>query len=147
MPVKLSEIVDTLDLLPEDGAAYLNRKTGEVVMIMGEDLMAAESERSLEGYPEWQIEVIETAREILEDEEDIYVPLPSQFDVDEYRIMERFCRSVEDVRVGDELSVKRSWAGAPSAGSRTRSTGSRLPMSGTRARYGRWRRSRPTGAR
>ncbi len=40
--VSLEEIVDHLNMVGDESSAYLNRKTGELVMLAGEELSAAE---------------------------------------------------------------------------------------------------------
>ena len=94
-PIKLSEIIGVIEIQSEDSAAYVNKKTGEIVAPTEESFTAAENEDPLEEYPEWQQENIKAAREILDHEED-YLELPTRFDINEYRIMEKFCLSVED---------------------------------------------------
>ena len=71
-PIKLSEIIGVMDTQPEDSAAYVNKKTGEIVAPTEEAFTAAENEDPLEEYPEWQQVDIKTAREILDHEEDYY---------------------------------------------------------------------------
>jgi Uncharacterised protein family (UPF0158) len=101
-PVKLQDIVDELSFIPDEASSYLNTKTGEVVSVTHEELRAAENEEPLEDFPAWQHDAIRIAGEILETDD--YLPLPTKFDIHEYRIMERFCRSVEDDDMRDDLS-------------------------------------------
>jgi hypothetical protein len=91
-PVKLNDIIEGLEFQSDEGASYLNTTTGEVVYVTEEELQAAEEDEPLEAFPEWQHKAIRIAGDILET--DHYLPLPSKFDIHEYRIMERFCRSV-----------------------------------------------------
>lgn len=90
--VKLSEIVDALELQFDDLSYFLNKETGEVVGIQGEEFRAAEEEESLENYLEWQRESIVIAGDVLSSV-DKYIALPAKFEVDEYAMMERFCWS------------------------------------------------------
>jgi hypothetical protein len=90
--VKLSEIVDALELQFDDLSYFLNKETAEVVGIQGEEFRAAEEEESLENYPEWQRESIVIAGDVLFSV-DKYIALPAKFEVDEYAMMERFCWS------------------------------------------------------
>lgn len=100
--VKLSEIILGMESQFHESSSYLNKKTGEVVIITDEEFFEAEKGDSLEKYPEWQQGIIKVAREILEDDEK-YEPLPSRFDIDEYSIMERFCLSIKDERISESL--------------------------------------------
>ena len=101
MSVKLRDVVDGLEMQADEMSAYLNKRTGEVVPISSEDLSAAEEEEDLEDYPEWQQESILKAKEILESED--WIELPSKFEIDEYGIMEDFCRSVADPEISERL--------------------------------------------
>ena len=99
--VKLSDIIDGLEFQSDESFSYLNTATGEVVSVTTEELRAAEEDEPLEDFPAWQHEAIRIAREILETEH--YLPLPTTFDIHEYSIMERFCLSVDDEDMRDDL--------------------------------------------
>ena len=100
--VKLSEIIGEMELQHEESSLYLNKKTGEVVMVTDEEIRATEEEDSLEELPEWQREAIKVARDVLENSEN-YVELPSKYEIHEYRMMEDFCNSIEDRRISETL--------------------------------------------
>ncbi len=102
MPVvKLSELVDALEFQSDTASHYLNKKTGAIVLVTEEDISAAEDDELAEDAPDWQKETIVLAKEVLET--DNYLELPSQFDVDEYRMMEKFCLSLKDMKVCEDL--------------------------------------------
>ena len=63
--VKLSYIAEEMDIQHDEMGSYLNRETGEVIMISEEEMRAVEDEKDLEDYPEWQRESILLAGEIL----------------------------------------------------------------------------------
>jgi hypothetical protein len=109
--VKLSEIVSGMEFQTSESTCYLNRETAETVLITDEASSAAEEGTTLSIYPAWEREEIEAARDILRNE-DKYVALPSQFEVNEYKIMEEFCRAVEDEKVSTALSVAIQGSGA-----------------------------------
>lgn len=100
--VKLSDIVDGLESQSDESSSFLNKKTGEVVLITDEELRAAEENEPIEDFPDWQQDQVRIAREIIAETGE-YVELPTKFDIDEYRIMERFCLSIEDVETSDAL--------------------------------------------
>jgi L-methionine (R)-S-oxide reductase len=100
-PVKLSLILDGMEH-GEEETAYLNKKTGQLLMIMEGDLRAAEDEGPFEDGPEWEREIIEETRDFLEHEDD-YVALPTKFDIHEYNIMRDFCESVENEQISSRL--------------------------------------------
>jgi hypothetical protein len=100
-PVKLSDLIEEMDFQSDERSAFLNRITGDVVSVTDEELRAAENDEPLEDFPEWQHDVIRIAREVVET--DHYLPLPDKFEINEYRIMERFCLSVDDDDMRNDL--------------------------------------------
>jgi hypothetical protein len=101
LQVKLSDLIEGMDFQSDERSSFLNLTTGEVVSITDEELRAAENDESLEDFPEWQHDAIRIAGEILDTEH--YLPLPTKFDIHEYSIMERFCLSVDDDDLRDDL--------------------------------------------
>ena len=99
--VTLKDILEGLEFLTDEGASYLNTTTGEVVYVTTEELRAAEEEAPLEDFPAWQHDAIRIAGEIVET--DHFLPLPDKFEINEYRIMEQFCSSVDDEDMRDDL--------------------------------------------
>lgn len=99
--VKLSDIIQGLDEQSYEIRYYIDTTTGELTFITEEDNWAAESDDSLKDYPEWQQEMITKAREILEDEENRFLPLGER--IDNYRIMELFCESVPEYALSEKL--------------------------------------------
>lgn len=102
LPVKLKDVVDGLQAAGEEQMQYLDRRTGEIVMVTNEEMKAAEVDELISECPEWQREAILKAREILNSDTD-FTQLPDQFDIHEYQIMEDFCLSLKNRRIGDEL--------------------------------------------
>ena len=89
-----------IDACPDQWAAHLNRKTGEIIMIPGEDSDGRDEDACKE-----DLERIESAP-------DEFVTLPSQRDVREYDIMEAFCETVADERKRERLQDAISGKGA-----------------------------------
>jgi hypothetical protein len=85
-PVKLSEIIEAIDLQSNEMAAYFNRRTGQIITISDEEVRAAEEGDQLEDYPEWQRDNISIAGDFLKNEDD-YLALPTKYDLNEYQIM------------------------------------------------------------
>ena len=100
---KLKQIADEIGIQTDEHTAYFDREAGEVLMVSSEEMGAAEEDRSLDNYPEWQHELIEIARKILNDEGDRFLTLPSKWDFHEYKVMERFCYSLDDKERSDDL--------------------------------------------
>ena len=101
LPVKLNEVIEALEAAAEECAHYLDRNTGEIVIITNEEMQAAEEDELISEYPEWQREAILKAREILNSEN--FIELPDQFDIHEYKIMEDFCLAFKDRLVAEDL--------------------------------------------
>ena len=101
LPIKLNDVVEALEIAGEELTHYLDRRTGEIVMVSNEEMEAAEEDELISEFPDWQREAILNAREILKSEN--FVELPDQFDIHEYKIMEDFCLAFEDRRVGEDL--------------------------------------------
>jgi Uncharacterised protein family (UPF0158) len=99
--VKLSDLIEGMDFQSDEQSSFLNLTTGEVVSITDEELRTAENDEPLEDFPEWQHDAIRIAKDIVET--DHYLPLPDRFEINEYRIMERFCLSVDDEDIRDNL--------------------------------------------
>lgn len=101
-PIKVKEIADALSVQMDGAYQYLNKETGEIVLVSDEELGAAE-EGEKDNYPEWQQEVIRQAEQIIVNEGDKFVELPAKFEIHEYQIMEQFCLSISDPKISDEL--------------------------------------------
>jgi len=110
LPVKLKAVVDALEMAGDENRNYLDKRTGEVVVLTKEEMSAAEEDEDPADYPDWQQESILKAQEVLET--DHYLELPTQFDIHEYKIMEDFCLSLDDRNVGNELHRRIKGSGA-----------------------------------
>ena len=108
--VSVKDVVNEMDGLMDEHQAYLNRRTGELITVSTEDLSEAEDEVDISQYPDWQQEIIEKAKEVIDDDD--FLPLPSKFEIDEYRIMEEFCWSVQDQGMKEDLLGKIRGQGA-----------------------------------
>jgi Uncharacterised protein family (UPF0158) len=100
--IKLSDIVDALDSASEEQAYYLDKRTGEIILLTDEEMEAAEGNEFISEYPDSQRDSILKARELIR-EPDHFLQLPDQFEVDEHQIMEDFCRKFEDRNAAQEL--------------------------------------------
>ncbi|WP_371069449.1 UPF0158 family protein [Sediminibacillus sp. JSM 1682029] len=104
MRVKLSDIVEEMDIPTEEGNSFLNLETGEFVYVSNGALRRAEDGEEYGHLPDWQQEEMEIAEDLVE-AEDKYVPVPDQFDFNEYDIMEDFCYRQPEHTRGKLLSV------------------------------------------
>ncbi len=108
--VNLPDVVDMVTLAGDEAKAYVNRRDGELVMIMEEYLSIAEDGLDDTDRPEWEREAIADARRVLDDGD--FVALPDQYDIHEYAIMEQFCHTVEDERMREKLLMAIKGKGA-----------------------------------
>src|SRR6266566_5935333 len=99
--VKLQDILEGMDFQSDEQSSFLNLTTVDVVAITDDELRAAEHDAPLEDFPEWQHDAMRIARDIVETEH--YLPLPDRFEMHEYQIMERFCLSVDDDALREDL--------------------------------------------
>ncbi len=102
--VSLGDIVEQLDIAADEFNSYLNKNTGELVGLTDESMRLAEgvhSSEDLEGYHDWQKDVIAEAFAVQFSGE--FIKLPSKYDIHEYSIIERFVRSIDDDRLSDRL--------------------------------------------
>lgn len=103
--VKLMDLTDALEMIPEESAAWLDRQTGRVIVVENVVLRAVESVEGDEVPPDledWQEEQLPAARGICAGDKR-YVALPDKFDFHEYRHMERFIGTVKDAGIADQL--------------------------------------------
>ena len=109
--VKLDDIIEGLEFQSDERHSFLDKRTGEVVSISDEEMQAAEDDEPIEDFPDWQQDLVRIAKEII-DEIGNYIALPTKFDIHEYSIMERFCLSIDDSEMSDNLysSIKGSGA-------------------------------------
>ena len=96
--VRLKAIIEGMEFQSDEMTAYFHRPTGRVLPVSEEAFTAAE-----EGDEEWvEAEELAEARNILA-HEDEYVALPDRFEIDEYRMMERFALGIQNVERQEEL--------------------------------------------
>lgn len=105
--VRLADIVDGMDMQSDEMTAYLHRPTGRVVPISDEAFRAAEANDEESVEPEELAE----ARDILARPAE-YVALPDRFEIDEYRMMERFALTIDDTDAQDQLAYALHGRGA-----------------------------------
>jgi GTPase SAR1 family protein len=100
--VRLSAIIEAIDLSSRKYSFYLNRNAGQIITLDEEEIYAAEKEDDLDNYPGWQRDNILMARDLLENDKN-YLDLPTKYDLDESRHMEKFILSFEDSKTWEIL--------------------------------------------
>ncbi len=99
--VKISEIIDAIEFNNDFRESYINKKTGKVYNIGEEYFRWAEDEEMSEGFADWEKEEIAISKEILYSDD--YIALPDKFEFNEYRLMEKFCLSLSDEKLREEM--------------------------------------------
>ena len=84
----LRDIVDAIESQSNEGEAYLNPETGEIILVTEDERALVEQGGSDHDLPDWQRELIPKVREALESDRSL--ALPDRFEVHEWAIMERF---------------------------------------------------------
>ena len=96
--VRLSEIIDGMEVMSDEMTSYLHRPTGRVLWVSDEAFRAADEDDESSIEPE----ELADAQAILKRSEE-YLALPDRFEIDEYRMMERFAAEIEDSDQRDEV--------------------------------------------
>lgn len=84
----LRDIVDAIESQSNEGEAYLDPETGEIVQVSEDERALVEEGRSDDDLLDWERELIPKVRQALES--DRFLALPDRFEVHEWAIMERF---------------------------------------------------------
>src|SRR5512141_1284036 len=115
--VSLCDLVGELQILPNEGTAYLNKVTGKIIMFTDDDIEVAEAFNEMEEELEegddesvgeeldLEADYYQEVNKILASDAD-YLKLPTRFEIHEYEIMERFCLSYPDGKISDNLLQK-----------------------------------------
>ena len=82
--IKLSDIIDELDVMSLEVQSYLSLKTGKIVTIS--DYIGSEEDEAN-----------------IEENSDNYILLPTQYDINEYSIMEDFIDEIDNNEIKSEL--------------------------------------------
>jgi hypothetical protein len=86
--VKLSDVIEALNLSKPDWQSYLNPDTGEIVTVTDEEREIIEGDQDSDDLPDWQREMIPKLREAIESNR--FLALPDSFEIHEWSVMERF---------------------------------------------------------
>jgi hypothetical protein len=121
--VSLQDLVGELQILPDEGTAYLNKVTGKIIMVTEDEVAMAEMFDELEEELEdenkesggesqdLELDYEQEVKKILGDDAN-YLQLPSKFAIHEYAIMERFSLYYPDEKISNILLGKIRGSGA-----------------------------------
>ena len=96
--VKITDIIDALDSQSFDVWAFLNKNTGEIMLIGEEEKNLAEENELIDDLPDWQKEAIKFMQDVMSQSKNC-IALPTKFDIHEYGIMKKFCADIEDEQI------------------------------------------------
>lgn len=112
--VKLSEIIDAIEMMMDECTPRLDTKTGQVCYVTNDvmrDVEEGDLAELLKDCAEWQRGEYEIADAMLREPER-FLDLPDKHEVDEYGMMREFAETWKDERVGNELLRAISGRGA-----------------------------------
>jgi len=101
--VKLSAITDALEMSGDERYVFLDRQTGEVIVLSDEELRAADGGDDAGDYPEWQREAIEQAKAVQANDGGRFLPLTDRFEINEWDMMRDFATGLDDEDHADAL--------------------------------------------
>src|SRR6266566_9361747 len=100
--VRLSDIIDALEMQFDESSSFLDRDTGQVETVSDVLLQEAEAGDDEEpDLPTWQKQEWEIAKQIVSTNR--FQKLPTKFEVHEWAIMQDFSRSMEFERIREDL--------------------------------------------
>lgn len=106
--VKFTEIMDAVELHSDMGSSFIHLKTGKICFVGDEIIDAAEDDEYLGWLNEEEIKLV---KNYLENPDD-FLALPSQYDADEYRMMEDFSSNLADEKMAGQLLITLRGQGA-----------------------------------
>lgn len=114
--VDLDEIAFVMEQVDDlgEGTTLFDGETGEVVTVPNELMDAAESgdEAEIESLPEWELELLDTARSIVSDEKGRFLEIPRRSSREGYDLMVQFTESVTDLHLREKLEIALDGKGA-----------------------------------
>ncbi|MDQ0232654.1 UPF0158 family protein [Metabacillus malikii] len=102
MKVKLENIIEGIEMQSDEIRSYLNLDTGEIAFVSEDARLIAEDGEDYDHLSEWQQDEVTLALDIVDNFEK-YVELPSQYEINEYDMMESYCYSLTDLKLQDAL--------------------------------------------
>jgi len=93
---------------------YLDKETGEVIVLLEEIFRYAEEDQDKvrEDLPDWQKEQVKLAQDILFKNPDRYICIPKRPSYEGYNLMVEFAEKVEDELLREKLSIALDGKGA-----------------------------------
>ena len=106
--VNVQDVVNELEV-QDDATVYLNKNTGEFVLVTDE--LENALDRDIEDIPEWERDLLPKIKEALESEH--CIPLPDRYEIHDWEIMRHFSATQSNPaisgRLGDAIHGKRAF--------------------------------------
>lgn len=104
---KLEHLLQGLEMVSTDFDVYMNKHTQEFILISDEDMRTYESQEEGEEHKllEWEKDMTKIINEVVYDTKDIYIKLPSAYDLHEHKIMENFSYTLSDTLKDEFLAA------------------------------------------
>jgi hypothetical protein len=100
--ILLDSVIEAIEESNDQCEFYLDCRNGEILLVTEDIKYAMEDEEALDESQDWIQETIAKLKEI--QGTDDCIPLPTQYDINEYAIMESFIDTIENDRLREELS-------------------------------------------
>lgn len=104
--IKLDEVINYIESYTDESSYYIDKKIGEVIAIQNyyfnkaEEILDSGNESDFSGCHDWEVREIMMTLSILSDNEKRYVWLPEKsLILNDYEIMQDFCRHVSDPKI------------------------------------------------
>lgn len=115
LKVDIDEIIFIMEMSDDFGSIRLfDTETGEIVDIPNDVMSAVESDDKDEiaDLPEWEKELVETAKSVFSDKSGRYVDVPRKPSYESYNLMVEFAGSVKDKSLREKLEIALDGKGA-----------------------------------
>ena len=99
--VSLKDFVQELQMVSDQVRIFFNQVTGEFSELGQDDITLVESNDDFSDALDWEKAVIHETQRVLNSDD--YLELPGRWEINEYDMMEDFCRSFSDENLRGEL--------------------------------------------
>ena len=107
--IKLSDLIEAIEFHSDEHHSFIDLKNNQMCFFSDSALSCAEDND--DNYPDWQEEEIQAAKRYLDDDSH-FLALPSQYDVNEYGMMEDFAYTLDNEHQKESLLIALQGKGA-----------------------------------
>ena len=108
MKVKLEDVIDAIEFEGELLSHFYNIHTGIIMYVEDKSSATykAEDIDKISEFEEWQQELIKALYDLKVNPQD-YIQLPDENELDEYKMMVKFTKTIDDLEVKDALKAQK----------------------------------------